>query len=175
MNESRENQLNELIEKIDNEGKWIDDYNTDNTDNPYADYCMWGHTESELNLDYLDDDVGEIVEKFKTFFSDDRCMELELVECCNLSYEPSYRSIPNEIFSCRLGEIQTEYSDDLKKSINELMLTDEDREYLRRNSDYFYNEDYFISNHDGRWYLSIDIDLLNEAIEEKTNETNKDK
>lgn len=110
MNELTENRIKELdnlIEEIDAQGGWLDEYNTENIDNAYAEYCTWGWRESGgFELDYIEDEAKILVERLKEILVDKNELDRALFECSELEYDPSNYRCENEIFSVRLGEIK---------------------------------------------------------------------
>lgn len=171
--EQQEEKLEAISEKLEAIGKWYEEYNEENTDNPYADYCTWGWIESELYLDGLTDEAQELLEKLQGLVKADEVAEI-LVECSELSFTHGIWANDNEIFSVCIGEYEIQLGgNDEEAAMLEQMeaFTDDDWEWLRIHCDFAPRKDnpsYTYGQSDGRWGLIIDEEQLEEKIKELT-------
>lgn len=172
ISDKREEYLDGLVEKLNEIGQWEYEYNTENEDNVYADYCGWGWKESELYLDGLDSDARPLADVLAILIPDSREFEEALVSCAEISFTDGYWANRNEIFSCAVGEfeISLDSEEGAKVQAEIAKLTDEEWKYVDRQADYCpRNRDceYMRGYSDGRWSLIVCEDMLAERVKEE--------
>jgi len=155
--------LQALADRIEEVGKWAEDYNSRNEDNGYREALYYRDT--PVTLDHLEDDLRKVAEWFKEHYGSqwqDQLRDMSSSELVGMYYSE------NEIASMTIGEIEEPLPEDLVDEISEL--TDQQKEELSeltQRSDYPWDVDrdtITIDMGDARWILVLDGDQLRERV-----------
>ena len=181
-----ESMVDDMVERLNNAAKWVEDYYSSNEDNPVADYLTWGWEESDRDeiYDRLERDLRseapydkkyerclDLLEKALAKAGDDKGKLAEtIIEASDLEYINSIRSVDCEVFSMNIGEIE-EQDDDLFSEF--MKLTPVEQEEVSRLADVcFYQDingkysDYFYLCMDyERWGMICNVERLIDELE----------
>jgi hypothetical protein len=183
MNALSDNQIekiDKLVERLNAEMEWTDDYHTTNEDNPTADYVasigfgeMMHQVEDALKRSALQHELEpdefyylkSLVNSYHPNKAGSKDIVNKIIEITNLSFEASYYANDLELCSLNLGEIEHQVDDALADEIN--TLSDEEYTYFERKIDcsYLKRTKCLYTDHSySRWYLELNIDLLREKM-----------
>lgn len=177
LTEEQETRLDALIEKINATGQWYDEYMTENSDNPVADYCAWGWKEwyreepaQRLLNDSWAKDSSTLCERAleKDGMTLEKLSEILVEIAGEPQYSAGYDRNEGEIFSVQVGETEIQVSDD--EWFKEFhALTDDEFAYVERRVEYSIRKerDFMYTQDDGRWCLIVDEGTLAETLFEK--------
>ena len=169
----REDELERIVESIDDDIKWAEEYYTQNEDNHVAEYVSsfnHGNADEDDVIDVIIrelDDEGDyseqLIEAMKEFLENHENLFEYLEPHTELSPEHGFHQNDRAILSMQVGEMEHELSDENKEALAKL--TKPEREYVKSNIKGYIQGDYaYVCSEYDRWDLEIDLESLMESI-----------
>jgi len=163
--------VEQIVDQINSEGRWWDEYFSENEENWIADHVKSASSMEEHEF-RLEKDAEELVEKLKKLVPEEKKWKQILVDCSDLVSGDSGAGLDdNTLNYMSVGEQREEFSDQLKDMVNSL--TDEQREALIADlpSEYCDESDlndyrYMVGDPSSYWALVLDVEVLEERLEE---------
>lgn len=124
------NTTEEIKNQLQAEIDWVEEYYTAHPDSPAREFVSSAYYgEGELNLDYIEVEEKENIEKLKALMGDSD-LRLFLIDSSDTIYEPSFYRVKNSILSAKVGEIECEISNELYNKIKSL--TEAERQEINK-------------------------------------------
>ncbi len=173
--EKRTNLIEAIKEKLSDLNEYMENYYTENKDNPVADFVAWGWTEGDIDqeLRTAQREFSEELEGLypvieKRFNGNAKEIFEFLAENSEVEYTAGIGCRTDELYSCQIGEMEEELDPELNADL--AVLTDSEFEEVQRSSDlYIRSKDcgfaYYSDNY-SRWSLVVDTEQVIEALAE---------
>ena len=158
--------LDLIVTSIDECAGSINDFYTDNTDNPCADYVTWGWKESDTDDLYkrligaIETDYSEpnlLIALLKKSGTKDDQLAIAM-DCCS----PQLLGIERndlDLYSISIGEVEEQLPDDICEQLSQLSA--EEIEYISRKiSEYLKGSYLYLNLSYERWAMILDIEQL---------------
>ena len=178
---TNEEKLDAIVDQLRAEAEFTESYYTEDESNSIAEYVdsigyggeMMHMVEDRIRDDrHLERDISdEEMAYLKAIIKlDKKTAAQKIREICTLSFDPSYYSNLYEVCSMRLGEQEVSIEDveglsDLTADESKYVIDQVMRfAHLDTNSDGSLSSYMTVDMGYGRWYLSIDLDLLSDQV-----------
>lgn len=177
-----EARLDAIVERIDAEGKWADEYQ-ESEDSPVADYVTWGWSEGDVGelarRAEGDADLAPLVQLARSKGVVGKALAALLADASELELIHGTYRRDREIFGLSIGESEHELSEEVNAEVAKL--TDAEFEYVQRRADYYVSRCTYgsatpnlhvpaylhTSHYYDRWSLVCDADRLSEALSDR--------
>ena len=176
--EAQESRLDSIVAQIDAIAQWSEEYNSENTDSPTADFCTWGWKEGdrdELATRALDDDWAPETAALCSALlakglSKEQVSDLLADAAGEPVFCPGIHRTTGAILSIPVGEIE-EQIDEAELVAEVYSLDETERAYTERRINCSlqtskYTDDcfYIYTSVDGYWSLVVESDIFGDLL-----------
>jgi hypothetical protein len=171
-----EDKLDELVQRIDKEAEWADDYECNNEDSSTAEYVAslgYGDADGELQsrlIDILEEDgdvddgiIRALAEAMEN--ASDR-KTYDLIEAhSELRSVHGWHDVTGSVYSMSVGEREWELDYELVEELEKL--SEKEWEYVQKNTQAYMNcRSYvYVGSEYDRWHLIVDVESLVESLD----------